>query len=201
MKNNIINSKFYNLSYKFQLLNYKLQITNAYIVYKKYMIMHRKKPMSHFNFQRAIAMAWINPSEYWPKPPSRRSRSASASVTSASSSSTSRKRTRSKSSTTNESHVSRGTAFSDKTLSITGALARRTDLNVHHWPIECTKKNACCQLHKWATGQRLKRNVFVCSYCNVTLCARCYAPFHTMADLVNNKKTFSIQYSGDVDGE
>ena len=101
----------------------------------------------------------------------------------------------------NERASGSGTAFSDKTLSLTGALACRTDLNVHHWPIECTKKNACCQLHKWATGQRLKRNVFVCSYCNVTLCARCYAPFHTMDDLVNNKKTFSIQYSGDVDGE
>ena len=180
--------------------SFEFLLTNAYVVYKKYMIMHRKKPMSHFNFQRAIAMAWINTSEYWPKPPSRRCRIVSATVTSASSSSTSRKRTRSQS-TINEHEINRGTAFSEKTLSLTGALDCRMDLNVHHWPIECTKKNACCHLHKCATCKILKRNVFVCSYCNVTLCARCYAPFHTMVDLVNNKKTFSIQYSGDVDVE
>ena len=38
------------------------------------------------------------------------------------------------------------------------------------------------QIHKWA-NKRTRKQVMLCSDCNVTLCVTCYKPFHTILNL------------------
>lgn len=41
--------------------------TNSFVLYKKYMIMHDQEKMSHFEFNKKICIAWIDPESYWLK--------------------------------------------------------------------------------------------------------------------------------------
>ena len=41
-------------------------LVNTYVAYKTYMVSIGKQPMSHYNFHKAIALAWIDPTMYWP---------------------------------------------------------------------------------------------------------------------------------------
>ena len=174
--------------------SFELLLTNAYVLYKKYHTMHKSKPMSHFEFQRAIAMAWISPTEYWP-PSGPKSKEAQVPSTMSQSSWSTRSQAQPK------VLFKRGTAFTDKTLHPTGALSCRLHGNFHHWPIENTKKYAHCQLHYWATRKRMKRNILHCSHCNVKLCIKCFTQFHTISDIVALKKNFQIKYAADEEDE
>ena len=39
-------------------------LVNTYVAYKTYMVSIGKQPMSHYNFRKAIALAWIDPAMY-----------------------------------------------------------------------------------------------------------------------------------------
>ena len=43
-------------------------IVNAYEIYKKKCEETKKKPMSHYEFQKLVALAWISPSTHGPPP-------------------------------------------------------------------------------------------------------------------------------------
>ena len=45
----------------------QMLIADYYILYKKYMKMHDLKPISHFDFNQQVCMAWIDHDKYWPK--------------------------------------------------------------------------------------------------------------------------------------
>ena len=94
--------------------------------------------------------------------------------------------------------VKRSPAFSDSALSNKGTLHKYRLENCHHSPIASEKVSARCQLHRWAANKQVKSNLIVCSNCNVTLCAKCFTPFHaTLGDLVENKEYFSTQHAAD----
>ena len=39
-------------------------LANLYILYKKYMKMHDLKPISNFDFNQQVCMAWIDPDNH-----------------------------------------------------------------------------------------------------------------------------------------
>ena len=41
-------------------------LVNTYVAHKTSMVSTGKQPMSHYNFHKAIALAWIDPATYWP---------------------------------------------------------------------------------------------------------------------------------------
>ena len=41
--------------------------TNAYVCYKKYMEMHHLEAISHYAFNKKIALAWLDPHNNWDK--------------------------------------------------------------------------------------------------------------------------------------
>ena len=176
--------------------SFETLLTNAYICYKKHHLLHNSKPMSHFNFQRSIAMAWICPEKHWPA--NGGSCMTVSSVSTTSSARKSNKQMMTRSDIQSVKRVKRSPAFSDSTLSNKGALHKHRLENCHHWPIASEKVGARCQLHRWAANKQVKSNLMVCSNCNVTLCAKCFTPFHTiLGDLVENKEYFSTQYAAD----
>ena len=44
---------------------YQVPLTNSFIVYKKYMLMHKQNPISHYEFNKAIALAWVDPASQY----------------------------------------------------------------------------------------------------------------------------------------
>ena len=47
-------------------------LVNTYVAYKTFMHQKGKVPMSHYQFRKAIALAWIDPAMYWPNRMKRR---------------------------------------------------------------------------------------------------------------------------------
>ena len=165
-------------------------MVNSYVCYKSHMEEHGLKPISHYEFQKSIARAFITGQ----KSSSRRRRkrddedcSAASSITSSSASSKKRGR------------------WSDTSLHpLTGAHRKRLDRStIKHWPRPCEKKEDYCQLHRWAFGAskmcRVHKNSAHCADCNVNLCAGyCYEQFHEAWDLVGEKGDIRKQLEDDM---
>ena len=176
--------------------------TNAYVCYCKYMKMHDKSVMSHLEFCKQIAIAWLDPHNSWPRLKvvisTRRQNSEARSI--ASSVSTGMV-TRSLSS--KQEKKKRARRFTDGSLDPTkGSLSDRLH-QVQHWPLmDGVLDSASCQLHRWASGggkRRRGQNLFKCSYCEVTLCERCFLTYHTVVDLLAVKKQLAIEDGGLTD--
>ena len=148
---------------------FEMSLTNAYILYNKYMKMHEIKPMSHYEFQKRVALAWINQAQCWPLVRRNvcvnnlslayhmKSTTPSVSMTEISVSSLGS----SGSSTVMPTviHCNKATAFNENSLDPKkGKLRLRLDSSQSHWPLENRKAEANCQLHKWVTGK--KKRIF-----------------------------------------
>lgn len=44
---------------------YEMLLTNSYILYCKFYEMHSLKPMSHYQYQKEVALSWIDPKNHW----------------------------------------------------------------------------------------------------------------------------------------
>ena len=182
--------------------------TNSYIMYRKYMMLHSQQPISHLQFCKAIALAWLDPHNNWPrhakihpKVTERTSRVLSESSVDCSSTTTITTR----SSLKKRKPKTRARRFSDVSLHpVKGNLNDRLH-QVQHWPVAKTvSKAGVCQLHRWASGgsKRKRGNtLFKCSYCEVTLCGRCFLPYHTVSDLQGIKETLRIEYGANNSDE
>ena len=47
------------------LLGFGVLLVKAYVCYHHYTISIGKRPMSHFDFRKSIALAWLDPKLYW----------------------------------------------------------------------------------------------------------------------------------------
>ena len=175
--------------------------TNAYVSYCKYMKIHDEDPMSHLDFCKKIAIAWLDPYNNWPKfqmTGAAKKRTENDSVGSDSSKVTTR------SASKKQIKSKRSRRFTDTTLNpIKGLLNDRLH-QVQHWPVtDSVTSAAVCQLHRWATkgGERRRGNLFRCSYCEVTLCGKCFLTYHTVVDLQVVKNKLRIEMGCEEDEE
>ena len=195
-------------------------LVNAYVYYKKVMEeagVPKKEWLSHYEFRKAIALAWVQSDE--PSIKQRRKANLPANVTVltkrkvAPLDSGRSKRRKSlgdfgsqrttplpiaKSNTEAKSTSGKkAAAIKDSSLSaITGPFSRPLDLTVGHWIVEVPNRPKCA-LHRWASGLEETKNVFACSFCCVTLCAYCFTVFHTEKneDLIKKKQWYKDHFS------
>ena len=169
---------------------FEMLLTNAYVVYLKFQTLHRHQPISHYEFHRQVALAWLKPDEYWGKKSEKkqrrspRSHSGSSTESIVSTSIGARRSLYIQSEDKKETRCHRVTDMSLHPF--TGKLKDRLNISKMHLPIEATKSDSRCQLHMWAANMRFRTNI-VCTTCNVTLCIRCFAHFHLVHDLVKSK--------------
>ena len=184
----------------------QMLLTNCYVVYKKYMILHNKKPLSQYQFKYQVCLCWLDPSHRPQLGKRRRIQDQTACVKSVVAGQTLLDdiseitvSTRSSSGLT-KSPPSRATRFSDKTLDpIKGSLKMRLDCTVEHWPTLQISEDSRCQMHAWATGgSKYQCNIVYCQVCNAHLCLQCYRIFHCIPDLVGMKETLCLSYGGSV---
>jgi hypothetical protein len=133
-------------------------LTNSYKVYIKVNLsedVDRKQLLSHYNYQKQVALCWINPDlfelENFIVARKRKRGIDSPSSISTMSHSTDRKRS---------------PKFTDTSLHENGSLRLRLQQQVPHFPSRPCNKNSRCLLHGWV-GTRKEGEMLYCDTCNV----------------------------------
>ena len=165
--------------------------------------------MSQYNFRKEVSLAMIFPDKYWPTRERGAGGDDGSSVgvgrriagSTCTTPSTKSKRIQDQLSTSTNSGPFRNRVVTDNSLHpILGSLCCRLDHLKTHWPAPCSKVESRCQLHFWATGgKKHRKNLMVCSECQITLCIQCYVPFHTVENLVGNKLSMGVIYAPEDD--
>ena len=165
-------------------------LVNSYIVYLQVCRqegVEKRNILSHHDFRKKVAMAWINPDLCWTEEHQGSVRThwnkrklhhpSIASFTDR---------------TSPPNKKLRAAKLSDEALGPKGFLSVRLDTTKQHFP-ECAKGNARCSLHKWV-GIETQAQVSHCSTCNVNLCKQCFKLFHVCNDLVKEKQNLRRKY-------
>lgn len=76
-----------------------------------------------------------------------------------------------------------------------GRLKKRLDNSLPHLPVPDERKQSRCQMHYWLSGntQKYYASKMQCFECNVVLCVKCFMPYHTMKNLIQNKDYLKLQ--------
>ena len=173
-----------------------VNLVNAYIMYVNVNMLagkEKKDLMSHHDFRKSIALAWINPD---PVSPSKevaitrkgRGDNEEASVASSVTMSTIHSIIR-----PTRGIICRATPVNDGSMRTTSALSRRRlDTTLDHF-LDMAKSSARCALHRWV-GIELERNTYYCAACNVNLCIICNRAFHKVPELLSMKTQIKRRY-------
>ena len=175
----------------------------------------KKNWLSHYEFRRAIAIAWVSKDEISIKERRRMNqrssgsdettpatsaaarRNSSQTKTPAQSTGGRRKRRQPSSGDSNPPAMKTPKAAPLKDTTITspnGPYCRRLDKFVDHFPeIREGVNRPKCALHRWAADMEEKKNVYACTHCRINLCVPCFKVFHTEMDLIAAKT--KLRYS------
>ena len=187
-----------------------VELVNAYKMYRTYnlnMGIQEKNLMSHYDFRRAIAVAYVGSGETM-MPGSisatarktKRKLTPRASFSGTDTSAGSRRSARLYAPPKKKTKCAR---FTNASLSANGTLRCRLATNLRHFARPPSSKKAHCQLHRWASKthkSESRRSVLLCGDCNVHLCSHCYALFHEEEDLVSKKVEIREKYSREQSG-
>ena len=114
---------------------FQLLLTNSYILYQKYhRMIDSKSAVSHYDYIKEIALAWVNQELYWPKKITIQKKRKGTTQDDG------KRKTRNAIRALDyesQSSSQKATPFNDKTLHPTGKLSCRLTTSVQHFP-ECT---------------------------------------------------------------
>ena len=169
---------------------FQVLLTNSFILYNKFHQLHDSKDtISHYEYIKQIALAWVNRNLHWPRKRISHKRKNTTEE---------KRQTRSRLQINNEDSKSTTTSTSkcipvdDGTLHpVKGRLACRLTTAIQHFPEEPSAKRPRCQLHRWARGREgpeVMSNIITCSICRVNLCIPCYNMFHKEANITELKE-------------
>ena len=178
------------------LFGIQVSVVNAYVAYSAMCIqlynMNKKEILTHYEFQKYLALALINEekwgphSENWRKVLTKKGKGVAYS---------------------NEyqpmekpnKDTIQATRINEQTLDpITGKLRNRLCYggphNLRHIPVKCSQREPLCALHRFAFGRenssgKLRAQCMWCNDCNVILCISCFEKFH----IVKNPKQLKAE--------
>jgi hypothetical protein len=189
-------------------------LVNCYVSYKTLCKSEGVIPMSHYEFRKRIALAWMNPDKYWPNRFSKKAQNSSAggtnSTNTASSQSTlSRKRgpdsLDSESSSVCNKKKCYGVRVTDRNLDPrTGELRNRLGFGPgQHGPVVPSQKYPACALHNWAYyGNKdgvVRKQILFCDTCKVSLCVPCWKRFHEIQEVADLKASMGASSNLEYD--
>ena len=150
---------------------FQVLLTNSYKVYCDFHKIHQSnKALSHYEFIKSVALAWLDKENYWPKQRrrkrtslemddetdtslvmknnrTRRNLNSTSCSTTCSTAAPSSSAESQSSKSTNETMVWRNATINDKAVDPNGSLKCCLNAYVHHSPCPSTNKRAKCQLH------------------------------------------------------
>jgi hypothetical protein len=185
-------------------------LVNAYTTYQMVMKdanIPKKHWFTHYQFRKAIAMAWVSSDEptifqrrknrdnqLRDREEFRKRDRASAISNKDTSSRTRRKSTSDPEEATNASKERAPTLKDNILLNKSGPLAERLNCSVGHFPTRLHERGARCSVHRWCAAIEVKADVYKCSHCRINLCVDCFEIFHQKVDLVAFKEALKEQY-------
>ena len=113
----------------------------------------RTVPLTHYEFIRQVALAWLKPSKYWPNKNKDSTRSIASTSSfinqcSVASAVTSRLKLNTK---------KKNATFTNKSLDpYSGDLRCRLNNSLNHFPVKNDKPEGNCQLHYWLAKEKKK---------------------------------------------
>jgi hypothetical protein len=189
-----------------------VMMMNAYVFYVKLGLLAgvpRNNLLSHHDFHKAIALAWIDPVNHHPRyrvPARGEAPMTPTTVLFSTPSVMSRKRVWKSSSKLTDNSIKKlakkkscAIQFTDKTLAVGGILSIRLESTASHFPMPSTKPDAKCQMHRWVDFPNKRSNLLSCEDCHVSICVQCYKRFHTVVDLVVTKADLFKEFKEDWD--
>ena len=165
--------------------------------------------MSHYNFHKAIALAWIDPTTYWPDRMKKTHMlqeqwMTETQTTSASSNSERNDVSTSSSDRSSQSHKQSVTSSGSMQTNGIEAMKKKNaipvnnmtlcpwtgmlwhHLNVHrgaHMPKASGNKEPKCALHSWGANTKNCTQILKCGTCGIHLCIECFGKFHTVPEV------------------
>ena len=186
-------------------------MVNAYAYYLALGVLDgvpRAQLLSHHDFRKAIALAWIDPTQYHPgnapTPPRPSFSTPPAGAWSFGNPNLSGKHSRKKEvekladKTAKAKKRARAVQFTDKTLEPGGILSVCLENTLTHFPVPA-KQDAKCQMHRWVGFPNKRSNLMSCEDCHVSICLQCWKQFHTVKDLAGIKGGLAKEYQEDSD--
>ena len=155
---------------------FECSLTNSYVLYRKFHKIHgRKSPLTHYGFNRAVALAWLKPSTFWSSRFSGVRKHTNGTSVTTDSTIASSIVTRKKQNDIDKKNAS----LTENTLDpYIGQLRCRLDHSLNHLPSLNDKPESNCQLHYFLVKKKYKAQLMKCQTCNVLLCLHCYKKFH-----------------------
>jgi len=194
-----------------------VQMVNAYILYVEHCTIYgldKKEILSQFEFRKKIALAMIAPTKYHPRYANNDSPVAAAAFSTdykrkrksppSSADSDGQRQTRLQAAAALSFGPTKAPRVNDQSLAVGGALEHRLNCtNLRHLPTAPTGKKIKCQLHRWASEDRIEicAKVLCCSDCRVNLCIECYSKFHTEQYLLQQKATLKARFLGEKEAK
>ena len=170
---------------------FQVLLTNSYVLYQKYHLMiDSKAAVSHYDYIKEIALAWVNQELYWPKRIAQKKRKAQGDIDNGKRKTRPTVRILETGSVSTASTCSKAPNVTNETLHPSGSLRNRLNTSVQHLPEKPSTKRPICQLHRWARGRgvnEVRGGILKCSVCRIHLCIACYKLFHTEASIVERK--------------
>jgi Transposase IS4 len=201
-------------------------LVNAYVSYQLVMEesgIPRSQLMTHYDFRREIALAWIASDEPSIKERQKKKEERKRKMEDAATPNNSERSQSEKSS--NSSHPSkrrkkddnkmttRAAAVEEATkkeraptlkdaslLDTQGPLGKRLNPILGHFP-EQIERGARCAVHRWSADIEVKSHVYCCSVCKINLCIQCFKVFHTAHDLVEMKDYLKSKFLSEKDSK
>ena len=166
-----------------------------------------KQPMSHYEFQKSIALAWLDPTTYWPNRMKNCNKSIASTTSNSHRTTTISRKRKSTSSISSQSNQNpsinqdnikkRAPPVNDKTLCPReGVLWCCLDMTIPHLPSASNCKEPKCALHFQACKKKHRYCMLRCTACGIHLCIACYEKFHWIEEIGDLKNTFQQESWG-----
>ena len=181
---------------------FQMLLTNAYLAYVNFMKIHGLSSMSHKDFIKAVALAWLGDDSGWPRGSAKVVSEIPQGLISDFNSKSGKKRSRDStvsdlsSSAGNKRRRNMNATLTTKSLHF-GELSKRLDPSLRHLPRPPALKEPYCQLCNYY-GKRNREHIMSCSDCSVCLCLQCYGPFHEKPEINITPELTFVNYIAEI---
>jgi len=224
--------RFYKFWWAIFIWGLGVSMVNAHVFYVDFMKSQgipKWRILTHYQFNRAVAIAWIDRDEEdlrarrrrlarehaekkrkrqegQQQPEQQQQQQSSPEGDANYVTPTARKRPKKNLSFSSpEEKTTKSPTVSDKSLARSGALRARLDHSLPHYPVHPSKMSykskPRCAIHRWATNRQKERksHVYCCRACQVSLCVDCFELFHESPDLVSKKDELCTKFMQEDD--
>ena len=161
-------------------------LVNCCISYVKFLEdnnVPKKNILSQYEFRKAIALAWLDPKNYWKNNNKKRSADHIGNLSGVTTRSNKRIKKKAKN-------------IADDSFKPNGNMSDRLSRSVEHEFEMCNAKFGRCAMRRWATDRVVSKhnNVHFCPMCDISACVSCHKLLRNEKDILGMKKELKSKF-------